>query len=162
MHLETAYFRTFWLKLIFLEAAIASAWSVRFSCILVSRSVIDGDRGMPVPQIMTGVRDPDYSARDGRMLVFPVPQIHKQIVEVRFAFHWSGISSIAGQIVVYLYHKIMVKLEVIQLVRTAVVQIVAFSATDYGENVEVIQLVHFYCGAGRGRANATDHEDLRC
>ena len=28
--------------------------------------------------------------------------------------------------------------------------------------VEVIQLVHFYCGADRGRASATDHEDLRC
>ena len=40
--------------------------------------------------------------------------------------------------------------------------VVAFRATDYGENVEVIQLVHFHCGADRGRANATDHEDLRC
>ena len=38
--------------------------------------------------------------------------------------------------------------------------VVAFRATDYGENVEVIQLVHLYCGADRGRANATDHKDL--
>ena len=53
-------------------------------------------------------------------------------------------------------------MEVIQLVRLTVAQTVAFSATDYGENVEVIQLVHFYCGADRGRANAKEHEDLRC
>ena len=40
--------------------------------------------------------------------------------------------------------------------------VVAFRATDYGENVDAIQLVHLHCGAARGRANATDHEDLRC
>ena len=28
--------------------------------------------------------------------------------------------------------------------------VVAFRATDYGENLEVIQLVHLYCGADRG------------
>ena len=38
--------------------------------------------------------------------------------------------------------------------------VVAFRATDYGENVEVIQLVHLHCGADRGRVNATDHEGL--
>ena len=54
----------------------------------------------------------------------------------------------------------MAILEVIHLARFTVAQIVASSATVYGENVEVIQLVHFYCGADRGRANATDHEDL--
>ena len=38
--------------------------------------------------------------------------------------------------------------------------VVAFRATDSGENLEVIQLVHLYCGADRGRVNATDHEGL--
>ena len=38
--------------------------------------------------------------------------------------------------------------------------VVAFRATDYGGNLEVIQLVHLYCGADRGRVNATDHEGL--
>ena len=33
-------------------------------------------------------------------------------------------------------------------------------ATDYGENLEVIHLVHLYCGADRGRVNAADHEGL--
>ena len=38
--------------------------------------------------------------------------------------------------------------------------VVAFRATDYGENLEVIRLAHLYCAADRGRVNATDHEGL--
>ena len=38
--------------------------------------------------------------------------------------------------------------------------VVAFRATEYGENLEVIQLVHLNCGADRGRVNTTDHEGL--
>ena len=41
---------------------------------------------------------------------------------------------------VYQHHKSWCILEVIQLVRVTIEQIVAFSATDHGENVEVIQL----------------------
>ena len=39
-------------------------------------------------------------------------------------------------------------------------EVVAFRAPDYGEHLEVIQLGHLYCGADRGRVNATDHEGL--
>ena len=38
--------------------------------------------------------------------------------------------------------------------------IMVCSTTDHWEIVEVIQLVHLYCGADRGRVNATDHEGL--
>ena len=47
---------------------------------------------------------------------------------------------IAEQIVVYQHHRSWYFVEVIQLVRVTLKQIVAFSATDHGENVEVIQL----------------------
>ena len=47
---------------------------------------------------------------------------------------------IAEQIVVYQHHRSWYFVEVIQIVRVTIEQIVAFSATDHGENVEVIQL----------------------
>ena len=47
---------------------------------------------------------------------------------------------IAEQIVVYQHHISWCIVEVIQLVQVTIEQIVAFSATDHGENVEVIQL----------------------
>ena len=82
-----------------------------------------------------------------------VPQIQEQIVEV--VLHSTRVTDRGLQ-----YHRSLGNCGGDSACAFHRGAFVAFRATDYGENLEVIQLVHLYCGADRGRVNATDHEGL--